>query len=210
MAAAAIKKPRIFRARGERVATEPKIGGAAARAAGAGILAERAAAEGEQVELFGLPVDDPSGRIAQAREKTARGPGRPEGASNRATVAMRDYLLRRGVLPQAAVMQWVQLGPVGLASALWQGGGNRGDPPAEFILEGAKLWQKLTADLGRYFMAPMAPADGAGNAIPFLNFQFMGNGPTDASGAPLAPWVLENQLLTESAAQESQAPESKE
>lgn len=192
------------------MATEPKIAGATVRAAGAEILATRAAAEGEQVELFGLPVADPSGVVAASREKVARGPGRPEGASNRATVAAREYLLRRGVLPQAAVMQWVQLGPVGVAQALWEASGGQQKPPPDFMIEGAKLWQKLTADLGRYFMAPMAPADASGAAVPFLNFQFLGSGPTDAAGNPLAPWLVENQALTESDAPESQESESKE
>jgi hypothetical protein len=195
------------------MATDPKIAGATARAAGAEILAERAKAEGEQVELFAIPVADPKGELATARDMQARGPGRPEGASNKATVAMRDYLLRRGVLPQAAVMQWVQLGPSGLALALWRETGASGKPPPDFMMEGAKLWSKMTADLGRYFMAPMAPADGAGQSVPFLAFQFMGNGPADAAGKPLAPWVVEamaNQPLTENGDGESQSQESKE
>jgi hypothetical protein len=192
------------------VATEPKIAGAAARAAGAEILAERAAAEGAQVELFSLPVADPSGEVGKARDRVSRGPGRPEGASNKATVAMRDYLLRRGVLPQAAVMQWVQLGPVGMARALWQEAGASGNPPPDFIIEAAKLWQKLTADLGRYFMAPMAPADSAGQTVPFMAFQFLGNGPVDATGQALPPWDVEKQELMKMTLIESQQQESKE
>lgn len=230
-AGARIKNPRIFIGKGEAVATEPKIAGGAARAAGAGILAERERAEGEQVELFPVPVVDPKGDI----ERTAapvRKVGRPEGASSKATVALRDYLLRRGVLPQQAVMQFVALGPVGFAKAM----GDEAErlererleaaglayPAREpvftpgFMIEATKVWAKMAADLGRYFMAPQAPADAEGKALPtfFVSIGGQGSGVIGADGVERPPWsyidIDENQQLSDGAPAQSQEDESQE
>lgn len=221
--------------RGGRLATEAKIAGEAARAAGAGILAARDQAAGAQVELFGLPVADESGDVAAAAGRVARGPGRPEGASNKATVALREHLLRKGVLPQQALMQWVMLGPVGVARALAQealalererfAGMSEeqrgravlelGEPvfPPEYMLACFKEWAKVAGDLGKYFMAPMSPQDAQGNSVPFMNFQFLGAGAVDAAGNAVPPWILEamkNQQVTKTIDGESQSQESKE
>lgn len=193
------------------MATEAKIAGEAARAAGAGILAARADAAGEQVELFGLPVADESGDVAAAAGRVARGPGRPEGASNKATVALREHLLRKGVLPQQALMQWVMLGPDGLA--IWMAGGRESAVTAEIRAIAFKEWAKVAGDLGKYFMAPMSPQDAQGNSVPFMNFQFLGAGAVDAAGNAVPPWILEamkNQQVTKTIDGESQSQESKE
>lgn len=182
------------------MATEPKIAGDAARAAGSQILAERAAADGDQAELFGLPVADAGGEIAAASERVARGVGRPPGASNKATVALREWLLRRGVLPQAAVMQWVQLGPEGVA--IWMAGGRPGAVTAEIRATALREWGKLAGELGRYFMAPMSPQDAEGKAMPMFNVVINGgSGVTDDKGNSLPPWayldVEQNQQVSE-------------
>lgn len=216
------------------MATEAKIAGVVARAAGAEILAQREAAAGEQAELFGLPVADESGEVAAAAARVARGPGRPEGASNKATVALREHLLRKGVLPQQALMQWVMLGPVGVAKALAAESlalerarfADMTDEqrdramvamepafPPEYMLACFKEWAKVASDLGKYFMAPMAPTDAKGNSVPFMNFQFLGSGAVDAAGNAVPPWILEgmkNQELTKTIDVESQSQESKE
>lgn len=219
------------------MATEAKIAGEAARAAGAGILAARADAAGEQVELFGLPVADESGEIAAATGRVARGPGRPEGASNKATVALRDHLLRKGVLPQAALMQWVMLGPAGLAKALVEESlalerarfaemseeqrekaiAEFIEPafPPEFMLGCFKEWAKVAGDLGKYFMAPMSPQDAQGKSVPMFNVILGGGlGQVDKAGNQLPPWayidVEQNQPVAPSDGGESQSKESKE
>ena len=193
---------------GGGVATKAKIAGEVACAAGAGVLAEREAAQGDQDLLpFDLPVADPSGKIEDARQR-ARGSGRPQGAENKATVAMREYLLKRGVLPQAALLQWFQLGPVGMAEAI-------GIHDAAGRLECLKVWAKIGGDLGRYFMAPMAPSDDQGKAVPFIQVTVGGDqGVRLADGQIVEPWrYLEaelNQQLNEVDAGKSQDGESQE
>lgn len=218
------------------MATEAKIAGEAARAAGAEILAAREAAEGEQVELFALPVADESGAIAEASARLTKGPGRPVGASNKATVALRDHLLRKGVLPQQALMQWVMLGPIGLAKALAQEsvalerlrfeGLSEGNlqkalssvEPVyspEYMLACFKEWAKAAGDLGKYFMAPMSPQDADGKSVPMFNV-ILGGGlaNVDEEGNQRPPWeylrVVENQALTPEDGGESQSEEPKE
>lgn len=209
------------------MATEPKIAGAAVRAAAVEILAERAAAEGDQVELFPLPVADAGGDLERIADTVRKGPGRPTGASSKSTVALRAYLLSRGVLPQQAMMQFVQLGPIGLAKVLGDEATRlererTGYPPQgpvftpEFLHECAKTWSKMAADLGRYFMAPQAPQDGEGKALPtfLVSIGGGGSGVTAADGSQLPPWayidIQQNQYVSEDEPAQSQESESQE
>lgn len=174
-----------------------------AAAAGDEIAKEAANAAGAQVELFGLPCADKTGRIADAVARQRKA-GRPPGSSDATTKALRDYLLRRGVLPQQSLMQWFMLGPEGLAVAL---GCNK--------LDAFREWRALGDALGRYFMAPMQPVDGEGNALPVFNVLIGGQaGLVGANGAVLPPWSYmdgrpeQNQQVIQGDDEQSQKDES--
>jgi len=162
----------------------------ALKGASASIAREVASAEGEQIALFDLPCDDPTGAVQAARDK-GRG-GRPKGAQNLSTRQLREYLLARmeGRTPQERLAQWAVLGPIGLKKALGIEDGG----------EAFSLYLKLETELGRYFMAPMTPVDGEGNPTPVFNVVIGGNaGVMAASGEVEPPWTYlkQNQALIE-------------
>lgn len=149
------------------------------KAALKGAAADIAAAAGpaEQAELFGLPVSDPEGKVEAARSVGLKG-GRPPGAQNLATRQLREYLLKRGVLPQQAMMEWMLLGVEGIKEAL---GCDK--------IEAFDRWLSLADKLGRYFMAPMVPVDGEGKPAPSFTVVIGGRtGVAAPDGAQLPPW----------------------
>lgn len=157
------------------------------------------AAAAETPDLFGLPVDDPSGEIEKARATGLKG-GRPKGAQNVATRELREYLLARGMLPQQAIMQWFMLGPVGLANAL------KCD-----LADAFDRWERMGDRLGRYFMAPMTPVDGEGKPAPsFAVFIDGRSGVVAGDGSTLPPWEYlrqQNQELSDIEGERSQDEE---
>jgi hypothetical protein len=146
--------------------------------------AEIAAAAGEQPDFFPMPcAPDQFGKIAKAREAAITGAGRPKGAQNRSTKALREWLLSRGALPQQSLMQWLLMGPDGLVA--WAGAASAADKLACF-----NAWKDTADKLGRYFMAPMVPQDEDGKTVPFMNFVFAGGaGSRDLAGDGRAPWA---------------------
>lgn len=141
-----------------------------------------AASAAEQADLFALPVPDPTGEIEALRQSGSKG-GRPKGAQNLATRELRAWLLSRGVLPQQAMMQWLTMGPEGMAKAL---GCSK--------LEAFDRWARLAEGLGKYFLAPMTPVDGEGKPAP--SFQvFIGGSPgiVQADGTIKPPWEYLNE-----------------
>ena len=141
-----------------------------------------------QAELFDLPCSDPTGEIKAARDNGSKG-GRPKGAQNLATRELREYLLKRGILPQQALMQWFLLGPEGLAKALTCS-----------KAEAFDRWARLAEGLGKYFMAPMTPVDAEGKPAPsFAVFIGGRTGVVGPAGETLPPWAYldqQNQELT--------------
>lgn len=139
--------------------------------------ADIARPEAEQPALFDLPTLDPSGEIEQARARSLRG-GRPKGAQNLATRELREWLLARGILPQQMMMEWLTLGPEGLAKAL---GCSK--------VEAFDRIMALADKLGRYFMAPMVPVDDQGKPMPSFNVIIGGSaGVVDGDGSVRPPW----------------------
>ncbi|MDE2579952.1 MAG: hypothetical protein KGL46_14205 [Hyphomicrobiales bacterium] len=160
-----------------------------------------ASAAGEQIAL---PIaDDPTGRAMSAAIANRRA-GRPMGATDKRTASMREWLLRRGVIPQDELLKWVQHGPEALAAML---GCTK--------LEAYREWRATMEALGRYVMAPLAPVDGEGKAMPNIAV-FVGGqtGIRDAAGVEHAPWeyldlqTVENQQLSAASGDESQNDES--
>ena len=138
-----------------------------------------ARADGEQPALFDLPCADPTGEIAQAQARSAKG-GRPKGAQNLATRELREFLLARmgGQTPQEQVARWVSLGPEGLAKALSLPKGEAFD-----------RWLRMQEWLGRFFMAPLAPSDADGKPAPAILVSIGGStGLQTSSGEVLPPW----------------------
>ena len=171
----------------------------ALKGASAGI----ARAEIAQAELFELPCADPTGEIAQAQARNAKG-GRPKGAQNLATRELREFLLTRmgGQTPQEQVARWAALGPEGLAKAL---GVSRAD--------GFDRWQRMQEWLGRFFMPPMVPVDADGKPAPSIVVSIGGaTGVTTSSGEVLPPWsyVEQDQEVIDGFAEPSQNTEPKE
>lgn len=140
------------------------------------------AAEPEQVELFALPTRF-EGKLAdrqQARVK-AQGPGRPPGAKNKATVAIREYILSRGVDPLVRLAQWSMHTPESLASEL-------DCSKLEAFRELRATW----AALAPFLYGHAAPTDADGNAVPILQLAIGGQIQGLASGAP--PWKYIEEL----------------
>ena len=149
-----------------------------------GASSDIARAAGDQPALFDLPCADPSGEIAQAQARSAKG-GRPKGAQNLATRELREYLLGKmaGKTPQEQLAQWASLGPEGLARALHC-----------TTLEAFDRWRGLMEYLGRFYMAPMVPVDQDGKTAPAIVVSIGGQtGIQMASGEVVAPWLYVEQ-----------------
>lgn len=147
----------------------------------AGFAARAAVAPAAEPELFALPCADEGGRIEAA---VKRGPGRPKGASNWGTKAWRDYLLARGIMPQQQAMEWMLLGPHGLAVAL---GCSK--------LEAFREWRMLAAELGPYFMAKMIPVDDDGKPPASIVVNIGGHTGIATPGGPaLPPWLYMQEI----------------
>jgi len=160
--------------------------------AGAEIAATRAAAAGEQAELLELPSADPERHAGElARAMTAHRRGRPPGAVNRSTKELREYLLRRGLNPLQAMMQWAMHSPESLAREL-------SCTRLEAFDRLASLWRELAP----YFASKMVPVDDTGRPVPLMLMQFGAFGaPKEAGGQ--APWLYldaeQNQALSDAA-----------
>jgi len=139
------------------------------------IASDRAAADGEALELFELPgrTEDPRGARAIAIEHAKR--GRPPGAVNKSTAELRRYLLARGVNPLSALMQWAMHTPESLAAEL-------GCTKLEAFDRLRAVWEGLAP----YFMPKMVPVDNQGRAVPFfaMNFGLFGAAPAQGGKAP--------------------------
>ena len=161
--------------------------GEAMAAASGELAAIKAAAEGDQVELFDIPTRFSALRGGERADAIAalerakaehRGRGRPEGAQNKSTAQLKEYLLKRGTHPLQQLMRWSMHTPESLAKEL-------GCTPLEAFKELRTMWSDMT----RYFVAPMVPVDETGQAVPFFQMIFGGS-----AGAPLGaagdipPW----------------------
>lgn len=164
------------------------IGEAVAAAAGA-VAADRAAAEGEQLGLFAVPValtkpgetaEESAQRVAaiQAEAERRAGPGRPAGAVNRSTREWRDYILRRGGHPAVRMAEWAMLSPAALAAEL-------GCTKLEAFDRLKALWAELNAVLG---LPRLAPTDDKGQVVPWLNLMLGGSG-AGGEAPGVAPWA---------------------
>ena len=172
------------------------LGDALAAAAG-DLAAAKAAAEGEQVELFDIPTrfvgvrGAPAATIARAdalpaleRAAAQHRRGRPPGSANRSTKEWREYLLKRGVHPLEQMMRMAMHSEESLAIEL-------GCTP----LEAARLLFDYRKALAPYFAAPMVPVDDAGQAVPFFQMVFGGLGGVAAgSGGDIPPWERRERL----------------
>jgi hypothetical protein len=179
---------------------------AAAVEKGALGVREAGAAAAEQAELFPLPVE--IGANAEQRIESVRKAGRPPGAANRSSRELREWLLRRGVLPQAALMQWVMGGPDGVLA--WITGGHPDIADAETRAVAYREWRTVCVELGSYLLPKQAQVDEAGRTVPQMIFVMPGGTAPIAPDAR-APWLEEieqNQALTEPGAVQSQTPES--
>lgn len=151
------------------------------------IASARAAADGEELELFPLPGAR-AGEAAAVRAIEAGKRGRPPGAVNKSTAELRKYLLARGVNPLQAMMQWALHTPESLANEL-------GCTRLEAFDRLRALWEGLAP----YFVPKMVPVDDAGRPIPVMLMQVGQFGaPKEAGG--VAPWLYmegeQNQALS--------------
>jgi hypothetical protein len=157
---------------------------------GAEIASARAAADGEIVDLFPLPGCERGVNDGAARERAidARKRGRPPGAANKSTKDLREYLLRRGVNPLQAMMEWALHTPESLAAEL-------GCTRLEAFDRLAGVWRELAP----YFAAKMVPVDDEGRPLPMFAMQFGVFGGRPETGGQ-APWLyLQNQGLGDAA-----------
>lgn len=151
-------------------------------AAAAGDLAK---ADGDQLPLFEVPTragDGEADALLRARigaavaraEGERRGPGRPKGSGNRATVELRQFLLARGRHPLEAMMRWSMHTPDSLALEL---GCSK--------LEAFDRLVGLQKELAPYFAAKVQPTDEEGRPVPMMNF-VIGGRTVGAGDRP--PW----------------------
>lgn len=145
----------------------------------AGIARDRAAAEAAQLGMFEVPTRFHGPRADAVRQAVARraGPGRPEGARNKSTVAMREYLLARGVNPLIALMRYALMPPDLLAAELKCS-----------ILEAFREWRALQEALAPYLFGKAAPLDDDGKPVPLLSLHVGGLAIAPSGGAE-APWI---------------------
>lgn len=135
------------------------------RAAALALADDIAAAEPE----LELPIE--VGEVERARAERAKKLGRPPGKANRGTIQLRNWLLEQGVLPQKAIMSWVAGGPDALLTWVLEGTGPESLDPKDRVAirrDVMGLWLKSTGELGRYFLAPLAPTDETGRSVPQL------------------------------------------
>lgn len=143
---------------------------------------------GEALDLFSLPMrSDPDERqrervaaVQAERQAEARKGGRPQGATNKATAAFREYLLRRGVSPLEQIMRWSMHTPETLAAEL-------GCSKADAFDRLVRLWSELAP----YLHSRMAPSDGTGAVAPMLNIQLGGGAPGAPRGPDVPPWIYD-------------------
>lgn len=171
-----------------------------------------AASAGEQAELFALPVQ--ASPQLEAIASANRKAGRPPGAENKGSRELRQWLLGRGVLPQAAVMQWIAGGPEVLWSFVTEGKA-MGDFEGRAALRAKVLdsWLRTAMELGGYFLPKMQPVDDAGRVVPAMFMFAPGGGLMSAEGGQAPPWdylkpIEQNQALSEAGDGESQKDES--
>jgi hypothetical protein len=174
-----------------------------------GVRESAAAAEGEQSELFQLPFA--ASESVAATAQSVRKAGRPPGAENKSSRQLREWLLGRGVLPQAALMQWVAGGP----DVLWNWvteGKEVYEGRAALRAKVWEMWKQANVELGAYLLPKMQPVDDAGRAIPaMVMFAPGGQVMTAVDGKP--PWEYlseQNQEVSEAENGESQKPEMQE
>jgi hypothetical protein len=152
--------------------------GAAVTGASARIARDAAAAEGDQLPMFEAPTrfHGPRAAAVQAAIERRSGPGRPPGAVNKSTKAMREYLLGRGINPLVALMRYALMPPDLLAAEL---GCSK--------LEAFREWRSLQDAIAPYLFGKAAPTDEDGKAVPIFQMAFgMFGAPASAGG--IEPW----------------------
>jgi hypothetical protein len=150
----------------------------AAKAALAPALAEAMAAEPEPEQLALLPSRfEPGSRAHDNVMELVRRDraGRPPNARNLATRQMLDFVRKTFGDPVERRARWLLHTPASLAAEL-------GCTKAEAF----DRLDRIAADLSRLFYAPLAPVDGAGNAVP-PQFNLTIGGRSQADGS-VAPW----------------------
>lgn len=155
----------------------------------AGIADVQKSAAGEQLPMFDVPTRHTGARAAELQRaiEHKRDRGRPPGATNKATKAMREYLLGRGINPLQAMMQWALHTPTSLAAEI---GCTR--------LEAFDRLKDLWAELAPFFAAKMVPVDDEGRPLPFFQFNFAGTAMAARPGASAEPpWITALRQLEE-------------
>lgn len=157
---------------GEAGVVAEAISGGAAEIAGAPAA--------EELPLFALPgraapIDAP----ARERAIEARKRGRPPGAVNRSTKELREYLLRRGVNPLQAMMEWALHSPESLSREL-------GCTPLEAFDRLKSLWEALAP----YIAPRMVAVDEDGQALPLLQLVIGGQRLAPSAGSE-PPWITQ-------------------
>lgn len=169
---------------------------------------DAAVAEAEAMQLDMLPGLAGTGRLPietkdEIRAAVKRRPGRPAGAKNLVTRDMLEFVRRVFGDPVEGRARWLMYEPEQLAKVL-------GCTTAEAF----DRQDRIRADLQRLYYAPKAPVDDDGKAVPWLTFQFGGQGAV-SPGAPAndrPPWeydfdahaeTQQNQALLEPAGTQS-------
>lgn len=154
-------------------------------AAAAGELARRHD-EAEQIGMFPVPTRFTGARgeaVQAAIAEQRRRAGRPPGAQNKSTVAMRQWLLSRGADPLQRLMEFALHTPTSLAAEL-------GCTRLEAFRELRALWEACAP----FFHGKALPVDDDGKPLPFFQMFMGGAGAADQARPPWK-YIEENQPL---------------
>jgi hypothetical protein len=154
------------------------------------VAAADAAAAGEQLPLFPVPIPARNARsgkefdVAALQAAAEKRRGRPPGAVNKSTAKMREYLLARGVNPLEWFMRWLLVTPDELADYL-----------GCTVKEALQEQRLMASELGPIFMPRMAPTDDAGKPVPMLNITIGGAAGGAAPGRKPWEYIVQDQEL---------------
>jgi hypothetical protein len=145
----------------------------------AGIAAADRAAADAQMPMFEVPTrfHGPRADAVRAAVERRSGPGRPPGAVNKSTKAMREYLLARGVNPLVALARYALMPPDLLAQELGCS-----------VIEAFREWRSLQEALAPYLFGKAVPIDDEGKPVPFLQMN-VGGVLVAPGGDREPPWV---------------------
>lgn len=157
--------------------------GAAILEAAKGRVEEIAEAAGEQLQLLPAGIDDRTAKGKDLAELVRRDrAGRPEGAQNKNTREIKALCTKLFGDPMLESFRLVAHTPESLALYL---GCSK--------LEAFDRLEKIRADLRRYYYAPMAATDAAGNVVPPFLQMVVGGQVRQAGGGARPPWEAEEE-----------------